>query len=1363
MTIPPVQTVIRLEEGRSRPETITQSFVFTSEVSAHFTILADALLKPQGRGFFLQGDFGSGKSHFLAALLAWLGHAPGSESFAEALEALGRFKDTGRQVLPVDISLIKHRATTSLEQILIERIESALRSRGVETGLTPLGAFIIEFKKILQDPTLATEFAGQAGTATDQLESFLKAHPRQAYIEGVRFLKRIGMAAPEALIEERHETLARALEAVRAAGCDGLVLIIDELSEFFRSKPDARGLNEDARTLQLLGETTAAEPLWIIAAVQESIERTGDIAQATMRKIKDRFPVKLTLSTVHIKALISQRLVQKKPEAEQALPEIYDHFHKQFPSFGFDWADFQAFYPVHPVTITLLEGLGDLFSEHRGIVDFVHYQLAGDSSRHISGILDRLAHELLGPDAIYEHFYPRMTEFSELHVFPKYVIPHLDEIIGRTLEHPADKALARRIVRVLVLYRIHPTAAQPTVRELTEQVTCALSEQDPTLNVQFVAEGILEPLAEASQFLVKHTPESQDPLDAVYEVITEADPVKTLKARISRRASEIPVDDTRLLALPLSELPESDTWPGPRFWEGRVYRRIAWCQSMRRALNAFLHSQEREALKADISQAVSSGEADFAVVFGFGKPDFEMEHTAVWEIPAPVDEEDVTVLREYLAAHNMLADLRVTNPAEAPLVQPAKEALANLRARAQHAARNVFYSGAFSDPHMKVDAAVRQVRRFDRLVDIAGEVLMGLRYPGYSQIAPRRILPSPNVYQQLIDEFIFPGSLSLQKTISRGLSDAIQGLAQPLGLAELRSGTYVFTPDPEKHPLIATVFELINPTGDTDIAVVMHALRTGRFGLPEEMAYFLLTALAFGGLITILKAGRSMAPELLRFSGIKKADALAPGGIIGRHDRETLIESCAFLAPITGWDSFGLIQQREAWQEVIKLQRWAANIVPELKQKLASLAEFSAFEAFNLEKIVSRLNGLSALSEEIKVSYPAREGLERFLKAWRDQDVTSDDIELIKKFRTFLRHQAEQFVFVTHYTRHKAVAQTAAADTVLAQTLEPLIELLNQPGDIILEADPSRLTDAFDNFRRQYAEAYIRKHSHHFKSFEKKPLSKYAQRALALAKRLSAVATLDRPAGLEELLLELETSKAEVCRHNLSEELMRAPVCSCGFIPGGSPPKKTAKDFNAAIQRNLEAYLDILRSPRVREAVTAQIYALADADPDTVKRLRVLQNFLNDDHASTAALMDIMDDITATQLSSALSSRVSIEKRDMYDLVHRLGGRRLAPDQVMETVQQWISSPGNDTVLAIEGDSRLQAESPGVTTAWWPMLHPDLFRNEVLRPDLDIETVLEQQYPSQKLRAALSGLNDASLAEFIGTESFHTFAVRTAW
>ena len=40
--VPPVRTVIRLEDGRSRSESIAASFVFTEEVAAHFSVLAEA-------------------------------------------------------------------------------------------------------------------------------------------------------------------------------------------------------------------------------------------------------------------------------------------------------------------------------------------------------------------------------------------------------------------------------------------------------------------------------------------------------------------------------------------------------------------------------------------------------------------------------------------------------------------------------------------------------------------------------------------------------------------------------------------------------------------------------------------------------------------------------------------------------------------------------------------------------------------------------------------------------------------------------------------------------------------------------------------------------------------------------------------------------------------------------------------------------------------------------------------------------------------------------------------------------------------------------------------------------------------------
>ena len=1366
--VPPVQTVIRLEEGRTRSESISKSFVFTSDVTSHFAVIADALLKDHGRGFFLQGDFGSGKSHFLATLTAWLEDNPGSEVLSDHHGGLRRVKESGRSFVTADVSLVNYRSSTPLERILVEAIEAALVSHGVEIRLTPLSTFLSYFSTLLEDRELASEFAKQAGISPDKLnepeeiDAYLRANPRQSYTAGIRFMKGLGMETPETLVEERHETFARVLQAIRDAGFDGLVIVIDELSEFFRSKPDARGLNEDARTLQLLGELTGSDPVWIIAAVQESIERTGDISQVTFQKIKDRFPVKFALSTVHIKALISERLVKKKPGAGEKLHSLYEYFHRQFPSFTCRFEDFQATYPVHPVTIALLDGLGDLFSEHRGIVDFVHFQIAGDETRRISGILDRPAYELLGPDSIYEHFSQRMAEFSGFYVYPRHVIPHLDEVIEHTIDEE-DRMLARRIVRILVLYRIHPTANIPAVKELTEQVACALSDQDPNLNVQFVAETILDLLVEKSKFLVKHPSDTGDPLDAVYEVVTEEDPSKTLKARISRAASDIPSDDTRLLTTAFSELPESTSWPGPGFWEQGVDRIIIWLQSTRRVFVSFLTLEEETLLKDRVTQALAGEDTDFAFVICLGKTDIKLEHTAVWEIPLSMDEEENLILREYFATKQIASGLDPSNPADAPLTETAREAVERLKPAAHHAALNVFYSGNFADLRLTVEPVIRKMQRFDGLLDEAGGILLEARYPGYREIAPRKVSPSPILYQRLIDEFIFPGSMSLRDAHSRGLSDAIEGLATPLGLVELRSGSYIFAPDPENHPLLSTVFGLISTAGETRLADVIRSLRTGRFGLPVDTAYFLLSALAYGGLITLLKNGRAMPLELLRLTAVKNADALVPGEVIGKHDRETLVNECTFLSSAGGWESFGLRQQREAWQAVVKFRDWAQKTVPDVEKRLSAFVEFSAFEAFDLGSLQSRLNALKSLSEEIKVSYPAREGLERFLKGWRGNGFTPHHIEFIKKIKKFFAQQAEQFVFVNHYIRHAAVDRAGSEDKDIAELKRKVLLLLDHPGDLVMDDDDSRLKDEFDQFRTAYADYYIKKHNEHYKQFTKKPLSRFAKRALVLLKRLASIEILDRPRGLEGLFRELEAPKVAICRRNLSEELMRSPVCNCAFIPGETPKPLQTESPEKVIEKFLDEYLFILRNPRVREAISARIFALADADPDTAKRLRSLNTLLEDERSSASALLDVLDDITAEEISKSLAGRVKIERRGLKDLYSHLGGRRLAPNQVREIVKEWISTSGENTVIAIEDDGDVSSVGRISSLSWWSMMHPTLFKEDDRVGIRDIEAALERQFPSLKLKDALTRLDDGSLLTFMRDEPFHTNAIRMAW
>jgi hypothetical protein len=1360
---PEVQTVIRLEEGRTRSAEISRSFVFTAEVASHLTVVAESLLQERGRGFFLQGDFGSGKSHFLAALTACLNTRPGSEELSRQHQGLDRLKTSGRKLLAVDISLIQYRATTSLEQIVVEAIEARMASAGIPTRLTPRAAFLDHLKSLIKSEDLATALAGQLDIRPDEIDAFLRDHPRRSYVEGVRFMKELGVEAPESLVEERVETFERTIKAVRQAGFKGLVLIMDELSEFFRSKPDARGLNDDARALQLLGELANTEPIWIIAAVQESIEITGDISQGTLRKIRDRFPVKLVLSAVHIKSLISGRLVKRRPGVENELLEIYQYLRRHFSAITCNYEDFLATYPIHPTTIALLDGLGDLFSQHRGIVDFVHSRLAGEKSRRINGILDRPSFELLGPDSIYDHFARRIAEFSAFNVYPKYIIPHLDEIIDQYLDDADDRTLAQRIIRMLVLYNIHPTADLPTARQLTELVSCTLSDHDPDLNVEYIAETILAPLVQKSRFLVKHPTAADAALDAVYEVLAQEDPSKNLDARVAARASEIPPDDSRLLLEPLAELADSPSWPGPASLQPGVVRQVNWRQSKRLVWVTVLARGDEPALQSQIDQAPSSVEWDFVFVISLTPVEFEIQHTAVWQVPLPPGPEETAVLREYLAARQISSELRPSNPAEAPLIQPVQGTLENLRPGAHQATLNAVYAGNFRDPAMSIEPVIRQMRQFDRLLETAADVLLEVRYPGYREIAPRRVKPSRMMYQRLIDEFVSPGSLNLRAAHQRGLNEAIEGLVVPLGLAQLRSGAYVFAPDLEHHPLLAEVFALLNAAGQTRVEDVLHFLRTGRYGLPEGTALFLLTALAHGGLITPLKQNRALPLEFLRLHRIQDADALTPGEVISKHDRETLIRSCGFLAGSEGWKSFGLRQQREAWQELIKFRDWAQKTSSDLAKQLTEVAHFSAFEAFDLDAQRSKLETLRLLADEIKVSYSARQGLERFLKAWRQSGFGTEDIEWFKRLRRFLGREAEQFIFVNHYLQHNAVTQADSKNHDLALLRTDVLQLLAQPEQLIMQAPAIEpLNDAFDQFRAAYVDDYSQQHAAHYRAFEKKPLSRFARRAYALLKRLSSIEVLDRPAGLTDLFRQIEPPRTAICRRNLGEELMRSPVCSCGYVPGQTPQPVRPPDPESAIEKFLNQYLAILKAANVREAIEARAFALGDAVPDTARRLRSLKRFLAEAPTSATALLDLLDEDTAGEISKALAGRILIEKRSLKDLVNRLGGRRLAPNQVRETVAQWISKTDDNAIIAVE-DAELSLEAGKTSFSWWPFMHPELYREPIYPGVREIEAALEREHPSARLRKMLTGLDDSLLIRFICNEPFHIQAIRTAW
>lgn len=1320
--IPPVRTVIQLEEGRLKSAEIAESFIFTNEVASHCTVVAAALLNNRGQGYFLQGDFGSGKSHFLAAIYAWLAAEKGGNILSEGHGGLKRLSESNARYLPVDISLINYRAAVPLEQIITESVEKALTLHGKKADL----ASLISSK-------------------------------------------------------ERHETFARMISSVRSAGFDGLVLLIDELSEFFRSKPSTQVLNEDARTLQLLGEMTSGEPLWIICAVQESIERTGDISQAIFRKIKDRFPIKLTLSTVHIRSLISGRLVRRKQGADEEIYRIYEMYRRQFPTFSTSLDDFRTTYPVHPTTISLLDGLGELFSQHRGVVDFVYSRIAGDSRRNIPSILDRPAPELLAPDSIYDHFAGRLAEFSSFNIYPRHIIPHLDDVIDRELESSEDISLAKRLVRMLVLYKIHPTASNPGAAKLAELAACSLDFQSPQMNALFISETLLDPIAAASSFLRKQPSESGDPMKAVYEIVTEDDPGKTLDARIKRLAGELQEDDSRLLIAALAGLQESESWPGRALLEKGAQRLVSWNSSTRKVLIRFLYQDDEKDFSDRLAHRIDSEKFDFAVVMTIGIGKSDCDHTAIWQIPLPGKD---SILKEFLAAKLTLQELKPANPAEAPLIPMAQERIKRLAPAACQAALEALFSGDFTDRSIRVDTAVRQLKRFDRLLEAAGEVILGSRYPRFREVAPRRFTPSPRSYLQLLDDFIIPGSISLSDARSRSLSAAIDGLAVPLGLVELKRGSYIFSPDTRGHPLLSFFFGLLNPSGATSVSDLLAELESGPFGLPRDTALFLLASLTAGGLITARKGGRSIPLEFLTLNSLEKAEEITLGELINEHDLATLTEKCTFLASSSGWESFGLKQQRESWKELIKFRDTTLNLTAETRSDLSKIAEYSSFKAFDIQSLNKKLNALDNLVKEIKVSYSAREGLERFLQSWRGTGLNAEDVRFLKKLNQFLANASEEFISITHYARHQAVCKAAEKESTIEKLRQAVLKLLEKPETGVVNDSGEHLAVVFSHFRDHYISLYAKEHNEYYISQRRAPLSKNTGRALDTLIRLARIETLDRPPGIDEFVREMNAPDIKQCTRQISEELMRSPVCGCGFEPGDRAEIAIPENPEEKINRYLESYIEILHNPKVLESLAVRSYALQDVDPGIAGRLKELGQTLKSGKLKASTLTRTIDVDTAAEISQSLVGRISIHNRKLSDLVKELAGRRLPPERVSALFREWLAGPkagqadrepDEEILIAIEDDSLITLQGGPKPLSWWHLLHSELFGvDSAVRPPGDqpeaavpdelkrIEMILEEQFPSAGLIEPLKLLDTEKLYRFISTERFHTQAVRSA-
>ncbi len=1261
--VPDIRTVIQLEDLKDSDlrRMIVETFVLTGEVQENLGAIFTGLSGPEGRGVFLKGHFGSGKSHFLSMVSLLLKHPRSWETVRLQAPSLGDFEKELEKLRPlvVEISLVRHRGSEFLEDIVLRAIFE----------------------------TLGDEVAG--------------------HFEGA---------------ETRHQTFSNLRSILNDKGLSAMVILIDELSEFLRSKGDARAYNEDIRFLQYLGEEASTFPLWVIASLQEWIEETGEIHQDTFNKIKDRYRVRLNLGRAHIEELVSERLIRHKEGAESKIEELFDDLKSYFPKFPASKDRFVALYPVHPATVSLMDRLKPLFSEHRGVVDFIHFRLKGDPERHIPSMLDRPAHQLLTPEFIFDHFLDRIRESSETQIYVQRVFEAYKEEIPDFFQDRDQQRIALVAIKLLILFTISPVKFKYSVRHMAEMVLFQITPMETEINYQFMYD-ILDRLAREGSYVRVET--RDDPLDNHYFIDLKADIAGIMRRRIRHMASEFFPEDRRLFAK-LGAMVDSPYLPlGGWIEKGRQQVSVQWQHTRR---NGTLLLRQLDELSHDevdgLARQWERSEEDFFILVGTTHnrdhqdrhvrenllPRIREHHPGIflfW-IPAAV-EGDLNWLREMLAAALMLEE---TNRDSSEKSQQGFDFLKAFidrgKSRLIEYFTNHYYKGALIWDENQVDLSRFGHLSQEKFLSEFVPPLLERRFPRHSRIQPYMDALSPGILKDMLKDFLSTGILLVEDRSKFGIRDVLDGLLKPMGLVKKKGYQYELQVHPKQNELARHFFEEMGQRETVALEEMYWVFRKGEYGLLMPHYEILILALLFSGHLVAYKGMNRKGPDELARTGLKEITALGKGEILGEKLRQAiadhpLIPKKFKNVPIT------LASQEELWAEIKTRKAATLEDLETLRSRIKWAVSFEAFKNMPWKDLLKAIEDLMAQWEEVKVSLPTREGLERFISASLKDPFMGKKLVAIADCQRFLG-QAERALFIYQYLTDPKLqipdaelyTQNNDAETrgvmesspyeeyvQLGQHRSEILKVYEEPQASISPDALDELHDQFQRFQEVYIRAYVDAHHRARGGDQFEPYEQLARsRRFMLLKRLDQLEMISVEHNRRSLDQSLSSILLHRCLRSPQDYLQGQPACSCGFRFGETAFFKPLKEIEKEIDLGIAETMEALQAPAIQEKILPYLEGLdlveRNKEADAIRQLLNLS-------AGEEGFLDRLDQLLTPQviqnINEAFRGKVVVVKRDLDRFYQSLVHRKYTLNQTRKIIQDWLREEtiSGDTFLHFLG------------------------------------------------------------------------------
>ncbi len=930
----------------------------------------------------------------------------------------------------------------------------------------------------------------------------------------------------------------------------GLVLVLDELSEFLRSKEDDRSFTEDIRFLQFLGEWAQNRRLWIIAAIQEAIEHTGELEYSLYRKIKDRYPLRLLLTPTHVHSLIADSILKKKPGYEDDAGKLLADIRASFPGIELDPELFTKVYPLHPVTLDLLDEVRDRFSQARGIVDFTVKRLAGDEGRGIPAFLDQPWGSLLSPDVIVDHFSDLFELQPEFMPLAQQVLPWYRKHLPEMFENPGLRDLAERLLKLLILVHLSPARDELSSQQASEWLLFSSIRSDPSKNRSIVSK-VLTRLAEHGRYVVG--------VDDRYKLNLKDDSriqfEKLLNREIERIKSNDPLILDTLGSLMRGEAFDPFSLPRNR-WQRR---RVAW------------HFHERE----------------FCVWFGEDAPSAIEGIGFCLRLPWGAQDAVSALYTVEPVAITVTADLRELAALvrlDQQALSPEVKKLVERRIRTDRTSfvaelRNAWTDAVLITPEGNRERAPRleKAMNLERWLENLALVILRRTFPAFERFAPAHG-PLPREAWTRFMRFAVHDDLA-----KADADDYVRLIREayllPMGLLRRKGRDYMVPGNLENQELVRLLMPMLKH-GPSPKAIHQR-LSEPVYGLVPDQINLLLVFMLLQGEIDILKDQCSYRDAFETLENPLQYDRVELGHAL----------SAAQLAALTRFCETLNLKLPQQW--TVLAQKRAVENIREAGRQLAD----------QLHPMLKSLQSSEAQGEELSNC------LVQYLQDWNSLQKGSD---LLKSFQDFLAHiesidqflnQVRRFNLLQrrlpglieelHRYRH-LFANPLFPEKSLPALIHAGRELPEPPGfdsPDDLEAWLAQARSLYGEYKKAYTEA----HRKWWQGQEADPVLSWHPPVVAISRHVGLGETVKRIRELQQ------RAAQQRCRGLVNLDYQ--PLCSCGF-DGESAPFVALIEECKRLQQEVEAQLQsFFQQEQVKEAIGAWKHSAGLAEADLTEYL----------------------------------------------------------------------------------------------------------------------------------------------------------------